>query len=143
MLGYIAQKLTKLFPLIVLASFVWIAIFGVGMSMNAEEEGNMSGCPFAAGEASLCPMGVAEHIATWQQTITVIPKSYRSIILVLFAVLAISVFSKLLHQPKILPTKLSTQSYRRRELELKAFSPLLAAFSDGILNPKIYEPARI
>lgn len=144
MLGHKARKLPKAFPLIVLVSFVWIAFFGVGMDMSTDENGKMSGCPFLASEANFCPMGIAEHIVKWQQTTTVIPRPYADAIFLLFAALAIFSVAKPLQRLKVLlKAKLNILSYRRKELEFRASNPLLVALREGILNPKIYEPAHL
>lgn len=127
----------------VFASFAFASILGVGMSMEMTD-GKMSGCPFMASQATLCQMSVTEHISQWQQAFLGIPTKTDSLAFVVILLAAI-----------ITPfTKLFSQFEKQREFAArllayckthiaKTFNPLLFAFSDGILNPKIYEPAHI
>lgn len=126
------------FSSLLIVSFFGLVVLGLGMGMNVDEKGNMSDCPFMVDQGSLCPMGLFEHIAKWQQAVTVIPRPSANIFL-LFALLAAFSYFKITLQPKILPNKFGARSRARKESELRASNPLLAAFSDGILNPKIYE----
>jgi len=125
----------------VLASFVFMSLFGIGISMEIKD-GQMSSCPFMASEASLCQMSATEHIAQWQQAFLGVPaKSSVLILALLLLVFAIVPFAKPLSQIK--QTEMVARFlFYLRDIANKILDPLLLAFSDGILNPKIYEPAR-
>ena len=88
-------------------------------------------------------MGVTEHIGQWQRAFLSIPTKTN---LLAFALLLLFVFVIPLAKPftKIRQTELVARliSYLKTATT-KIFDPLLLAFSDGILNPKIYETARI
>jgi hypothetical protein len=136
-------KLSENLIIFVLASFAFMSLFGISMGMEARD-GQMSSCPFMASEASLCQMSVTEHISQWQQAFLGIPSKTNFLALALILAAAVLVtFAKSLFQPKKL-TELAARlfAYRKKNL-VRVFDPLLIAFSDGILNPRIYEPAHI
>jgi hypothetical protein len=127
----------------VLASFAFMSLFGMSMGMEARG-GQMSSCPFMASEASICQMSVTEHISQWQQAFLGIPAKTNFLafaVVLLIAILAsfIKPFSQL---KKLTVSAARFLAYRRASFA-KVFDPLLISFSDGILNPKIYEPAYI
>ncbi|MBI3305051.1 hypothetical protein HYZ80_01845 [Candidatus Parcubacteria bacterium] len=127
----------------VLASFAFMSILGMDMSMKPKDD-QMSGCPFMAGQATMCQMGVTEHIAKWQQAFLGIPT--KTNFLAFAAVLLIAILASLIKPfPQLKKLTASTArflAYHKASC-IKVFDPLLIAFSDGILNPKIYEPAHI
>ena len=135
-------KLFKNFIPFVFVSFVFASLFGMGISMEMKD-GQMSSCPFVASQASICQMSVTEHISQWQQAFLGIPTKAN---LPAFALLLLAIFVIPFAKPltKIKQNELAVQliSYFKTAAT-KIFDPLLLAFSDGILNPKIYEPARI
>jgi hypothetical protein len=126
----------------VLASFAFASILGIGMSMEMKDD-QMSSCPFMISQATLCQMSVTEHIAKWQQSLLGIPTktNFLVLVVVLLAVVIIS-FIKL-SQLKALKERAARLFAYQKTYFLEIFDPLLLAFSNGIINPKIYEPARI
>lgn len=129
--------------LLVLASFAFMSILGMGMGMEAKD-GQMSSCPFMADEASICQMSVTEHISQWQQAFLSVPNKTNFLALALILAAAVLItFAKSLFRLKKL-TELAAQlfAYHKEHL-VRVSDPLLIAFSDGILNPKIYEPAQM
>ena len=126
----------------ILASFVFMSLFGIGIGMEMKD-GQMSSCPFTTSQASICQMGVAAHISQWQQAFLGIPTETN---LLALALLLLAVFVIPFAKPftKIKQNELAIRliSYCKTAAT-KIFDPLLLAFSDGILNPKVYEPARI
>lgn len=63
-------NINAVFPAIAIllaSAFLFAAAFSITFGMQTDEHGNMSECPFMSAEAAICPMGVAEHIAKWQQ----------------------------------------------------------------------------
>lgn len=135
-------KLSENLIIFVLASFAFVNILGMGMSMETKD-GQMSGCPFMAGQATMCQMSVTEHIAKWQQAFLGILTKGNFLALVLFLLFLVVIpFTKLFFQIKATKQTAHVSSYRRNTFA-KVFDPLLVAFSDGILNPRIYETAHI
>jgi hypothetical protein len=120
-------------------------ILGMGMSIDMEiADGQMSSCPFMTNEKSMCQMSITQHIALWQQALLGVPtkKNLLSLAIVLLAatlILLAKLFSKIEEL-----TRFASRLFSCRRAHLVKFvDPLLLAFSDGILNPKIYEPNHI
>lgn len=108
-------------------------------SMPTGVNGEMLNCPLMNGSASLCQMNVFEHISQWQKLFTVIQGEN---LFLLF--LASLVF---IHVASFVITKRARDKQKLQRLrnyfywykpEIKLFDKLLAAFSQGIINPKIY-----
>lgn len=141
MLG-LRGKLSENLIIFVLVSFAFMSILGVGIGMEMTD-GQMYSCPFMAGQTAICQMSITEHITQWQEAFLGIPikTNFFVLIIVLLAIVVIS-FAKAFSQLEKL-TELATRlsAYYKAHF-VKIFVPLLIAFSDGILNPKIYEPAR-
>jgi len=114
------------------------------LGMEMEVGGEMSNCPFMASEASICQMSATEHISQWQQTFLGIPSKANFLALALLLAAAVLLtFAKSLSKFKKL-TELAAQLFAHHtEHVVKVFDPLLLAFSDGILKPRIYEPKHI
>lgn len=136
-------KISENLIIFVLVSFVFASVLGVGMSMETTN-GQMSGCPFMASQATLCQMSVTEHISQWQQAFLGVPtKTGLLALLMILIVVVVIPLAKLFSQFEKL-TELAARLFTYHKANLvKIFNPLLLAFSDGILNQKIYEPARI
>ncbi len=132
--------------LIILAglAFVFMSIAGMlltGMSMgmagdtHGDMQGNMAGCPFMLG-ASICHMSLFEHMASWQ-TMFVATGSVSNVLLVLLSVFVFAFFlSKYFFPPPRLFANARLTHAKRRSLRF--LETLDLAFSDGILNPKLF-----
>ena len=84
-------------------------------------------------------MGVAEHIAKWQQLFTaVFSKSdgLAFIILFLFAAVLFIIFVR--RSDVSLLARVLSPPIPKTEPEVKLFNQLVVAFSQGILNPRLY-----
>lgn len=117
----------KLFTLVIIAIFLFSAAFSITFGMQTNEHGDMAGCPFMFEQISICPMGVFEHIAKWQQF---------SAIFLLFAFVLFVVF---IRAQNISPLHLvlSPLVFKNRP-ETKLFNHLVIVFSQGILNSRLY-----
>lgn len=125
----------------VLASFVFMSLFGMGIGMEMKD-GQMSSCPFTASQASICQMSVTEHISQWQHSFLGIPTKINLLILSLLLLSIIIVpFAKSFTKVKQIELAAQLIFYYKTAVT-KILNQLLIAFSDGILNPKIYELAR-
>ncbi len=58
--------------LLVLASFAFMGILGMGMGMEIKE-GQMSDCLFMASQETMCQMSVTEHSTQWQEAFLGVP----------------------------------------------------------------------
>lgn len=120
-----------------LSVFLLTNVFGLlthSQGMNVDQSGKMLGC-FLMGETVVCQINIFEHLSLWQNTFTTILSLFTSAAL-LFA-LAWFIFSR--HdrhrlQRKILPQPFSV--FADPEISLGDY--LRQAFSQGILQPKIY-----
>ena len=135
------MRLTKSKCIIIfleIIAFLVMSFWGL-YSMPMDEHGKVTHCPFMNDSTSLCQMSVTEHIARWQQLFTAIPeKNLLFSALILLTALLMVLFSII---PKI-RDKLLFQRFLhyfyRRKSEINLFNHLLLAFSQGILNPRIY-----
>lgn len=132
------NKISEIIFILMLASFLFTAAFGVAASMEMKD-GQMSACPFMANQASMCDMGIADHIGKWQQAFLGVPakNNVLTLIQLLASALAAIPFIKYFLEIKRPELTVYLRSYFR-ETASKIPNSLLLAFSDGILNPKIY-----
>lgn len=126
-----------------LLAFIAVAFFGMSqtmMGMEKRSDGTMSGCMFS-GQAEICTMTFSEHIAHWQAmfTTTVPQKALAFALLILLAVtfVAVAIFKRNL---LLLYNYYATRwrLYIKQNPNLSLFNPLSEAFSNGLLNPKIF-----
>lgn len=132
------SKLSDNLVLLVLASFAFMNVLGMGIGMEMTD-GLMSPCPFMAGQTTMCQMNIMEHIAQWQQALLGIPT--KANLLALAIVLLVVVITPLVKQFSRLEELIKFASRRfadRTKQAVKVFDPFLLAFSDGIINPRIY-----
>ena len=136
------KKLTHFLLGFALVAFLSVAFFGVSQSMGMEmrDDGTMGGCLFT-GMEEICKMTFTEHLNQWQSmfTTTVTKNVFSGVLLLLLAVVfvAVAIFKRNL---LLLFSYYTTRwrLYIRHNPELSLFNPLREAFSQGILNPKIY-----
>ena len=130
-----------------LVALLSVAFFGASqsmMSMEKRSDGTMGGCLFT-GMEEICKMTLTEHLSQWQSmfTTTAPQKALIFALLLLLAVVfvAIAVFRRNL---LLLFSYYTTRwrLYIRHNPDLSLFNPLREAFSQGILNPKIYYTSR-
>lgn len=132
------HKLSENLILLILTSFVFTSILGIGIGMEMKN-GHMSSCPLTAGQATICRMNITEHIAQWQQAFLGIPTKENALTLavLLLAVVLVLLVKPLFQLGKLTELAARLLAYYKANLA-KVFDPLIIAFSDGILNPKIY-----
>lgn len=128
-----------------LLAFVTVSMFGLSHHMSGmteDENGDMAGCVFT-GKTMLCKMSVIEHISLWQSMFTAMPQeSFMLFALLILLVVVIFVIKNILVRARLSGSgafinKLSL----KKNPDLTLFNPLKEAFSQGILNPKIYDLA--
>lgn len=137
------KKFTRFFLSFALIAFLSVASFGASQSMMRMEkrgDGTMGGCLFT-GMEEICKMTFSKHLSQWQSmfTTTAPQKALAFTLLLLFAVVfvAVAIFKRNL----LLLFSYYTMRWRlyiRQNPELSIFNHLREAFSQGILNPKIY-----
>lgn len=111
-----------------LFTFAAMAVFGAVISMTTGDHMMMPNCPFKTGQLAMCPMDALTHLAGWQQIFAAT---------VPFA-LFLGVFLTIrLRTPE---TQSSPPARLKRSTASHTIVPLalVAAFSHGILHPKLY-----
>lgn len=110
------------------------ATLGMKMIMTMDDGSTeMAGCPFME-TGSLCQMTVAEHLRVWESLfVAVTHPEFLFSLLLIFSVAAF-VRVTLTGPPESLVV---VDRYRRRP-DIALFKPLLFAFSDGIIQSKLY-----
>lgn len=140
------QKLAISFLAFGLFAFLTLSFFGLGhmSGMTENENGDMVGCIFT-GKTMLCKMNVIEHISLWQSMFTAIPQeSLMLLALLILLVAVIFVTKNILAPPRPSNSKaLTKRLYLKEHPDLLLFDPLKEVFSQGILNPKIYDFATL
>lgn len=137
-----AKKWSRFLLVLGLVAFLAVLLSGPSHSMGMEKQsdGTMSGCLFI-GMDELCAMTSAEHLAAWQSMFaaTAPQKALVFSLLILFALIFVFV---LVHTRRLfLPWSdyiIHFRLYIRHNPHLSLFDPLKEAFSQGLLNPKIY-----
>lgn len=135
------SQIPKVFVFFAIAAFLAVGILGLskfGMPTNAD--GQMENCPFMnmGGGSVVCKMTPFEHMATWQSMFTSLPLKDIFVLasLLLLVVVAVFLTKKLWGSHELELVSLHRQRFRDKTFF--AHSPLLEAFSNGILNPKLF-----
>ena len=123
----------------VIGVFLFIATFSLAFGVQVDEHGNMSNCPFTSGQTAVCPMGITEHIARWQQLfIMASPESnvFASLIFMSLTFIFLTLVIRVLNfsSPKLALSPPVTKNKR----ETKLFDQFVKAFSQGIIHPRLY-----
>lgn len=123
--------------LLVLFTFVFISLFGMNLTMNMSKDGKMSNCPFMSNSSSVCQMSASDHMQKWHQMFAATLTQTGSLLL-LYVAFFISLAYSLTQFTLAPPLAQIFQRYKKEHPDIQTFNPLLLAFSDGILHPKIY-----
>ena len=123
----------KRVTLVLILAFIFSVSFGMA-TMDMDENGNMTDCPFSDAVA-ICPMSFVEHITTFQSVFAAIPSKTILSIVISLASLIILYFK--------LDPRIYSPPVRLRSSVINSFDPpilnkLLLAISDGIVQPKLY-----
>lgn len=134
----LSQNVHSFFIWALLLVFVLVGFLGVGYSgMAIDAKGEMSLCPLM-GVSTFCRMNPLEHISTWQKMFVAFPQK-DILILLLLALWSISaIFALRYVQRFYLAVPAFCFSISRRAGVPPMCRLLQEAFSDGILNPKIF-----
>src|SRR3989344_5522780 len=107
--------------------------------MGINEDGTMSGCLFN-GRTEICDMAFFEHISIWQGIFSATQNTDFINLLSLIILLSVSIATATTNQnlASLLRLFNTRKLYILKSLNLH-FNYLKKAFSQGILEPKIYE----
>ena len=136
--AFLPQNLTKILLALGIVAFLLVGFFGVGLSgIHMGSLGQeMPGCP-VMGMTVVCQMDPLEHIAAWQSMfVSALPNGILNVLAVLLAFLFFAFLKK---DGRFLPLASSPKTIQvpRRVISIIR-NPLADAFSNGILNPKIF-----
>ena len=133
----VRDNVKKVVLSLIVASFVFGGFFGAShLGMDSKMTGGQMGpCPFMPGVA-ICNMSPLQHVAAAQAMFNVLPQQ-NDILLLLLSLLASIIAAAVLSKSFLEPPKTILPRFVPRK-EYVPFSPLLEAFSNGILNPKVF-----
>lgn len=120
-------------------SVLWVLLFGFSQfGMNMDMQDGMINCPFMPGHSAvICQMNPLEHIQEWQNMFIALPMSVISILI--FVILLLFVLKRFKFWDTLqIPEISNFYSKFSFSDNFKAFNPLQEAFSQGILNPKLF-----
>ncbi len=126
-------RIVTLFGVVSLLLIGSSGIFHSGMDMQSGKA--MGNCPFMPGMTALCNMSPLEHVAAWQSMFTT-TAAESALTLILLLIFAAIVFVYSLRR-ELYPEPRAPLLYRKLAVVL-CRSPLQEAFSNGILNPKVF-----
>lgn len=131
---HLYKKLNKFIVVLGMVAFLgmgFLTLVYVGISMEAGKEMPALKCPFMSGEMSICNMGPLDHVSIWQSLFSnfILP-----VLLIVFIVQRHYLMSMIAIKTS---TTRSFAVYRDRSSDITP-TALSLAFSQGILNPKIY-----
>lgn len=117
--------------------FGFVALFGLTLSMQTDDYGMMSDCPFMSEHTVACSMDIVDHIAQWQSLLSAIVSPYST--LAMFAALALIIAAIIVAtRAPTLWAGSSLSPPHHQTPESKMFSGLVRAFARGILHPRLY-----
>lgn len=128
----------KTIKIFLVLSVFWMLLFGL-FAVGGDVADPTQKCPFSNHSMVICQMNPTEHIQEWQSMFTMLPvQSAALALLALFAFFVICKF-KLWNRVSLPdPALVHSQRHRIRSADFHIFDPLKDAFSNGILNPKVF-----
>lgn len=119
---------------IALTAVFVVSFAGLLMSQNKYSYGMIAPCPLMQDHLTMCPLSIAEHIAKWQQMLTV-PVDAKDILLLLASV---AVFSIVLKKGSRLESPPNKRILFLRNSICLLFDHLRVALSRGKIQPLFY-----
>lgn len=129
--------LKQFLPLAILV-LVLLAFLGAGyLGMPQDTTGQMSSCPIM-GAVALCEMSPLVHMAKWQNLFSALPERGGAMFLaiVVLSLSMIFLLRRARYSPGLFVVPLWALGSKAVSIPIP--STLQEAFSDGILNPKIF-----
>ncbi len=139
-----SRILIKIIFAIIILVFLTFSIFGLIASMNSMRMdsnglGTMNDCFFGL-QGHVCNMTLAQHISIWQGISAMSLQNVVSLDLLMLGIMAILLVATLGRNLFFESRKLTLQYhlYTKQNLHILPLNYLQEAFSQGILNSKIY-----
>ncbi len=122
-------------------AFLWISVIGLFYHMNEmKADGTAGGCLLNE-QLEVCNMNFSEHIILWQKMFTILPRETKLLSLFVLAILLAALI--VLRQKFLREFSRRVASfwklYIQQHPQINLFNFIEEEFSQGILNPKIYE----
>ena len=132
------KNILRVFLLTFVLSFIIISNLGLNLSMNIDKQGHVTHCPFMNDKDNVCPMTFSEHLLRWEEmfTATMKSKAFQSYLFVFLV--AVLYFIHQRSHTKQSNSDITYKYYKDRHKDSLLFNYLTLAFSDGIINPKLY-----
>ncbi len=130
---------SMLFTVAVIAVMVFAFAGVLGPAhIGMMEDSGMHTCPFM--QTAVCGMDAIGHISEWQTLFVSIVQASASTVMMLLVAIGALVSFVLFAPQKVLevPAFSRVRLRQRRALQSSIVSPLLAALSQGVLNPKTF-----
>jgi hypothetical protein len=130
--------------MLAMVSFLWISMFSLFYhTSDMGSDGMASSCLFGGEKVSLCTMSFSEIISLWQGSFVGLAQetgSLSSVLLLIILAVAIVFVRNLLYEfsERIFSRRIL---YIKQHFQINFFNYLKEAFSQGTLNPKVYELA--
>ena len=117
--------------------FIFIALFGLNLSMMTSNHDMMPGCPFMNNETALCTMSLLEHFSQWQKIFaTVIVSEIFIFTILLFFTITIFTYLRFFEYWHFLTGKNLRYKIHLPEYNLHLY--IKKIFSQGILHSKLF-----
>ena len=126
---------------LLLTTFLIVTLLGPmhAMKMPVDQNGHMTGCMFSG--TAICTMTPLEHFAAWQAMFSATLANSTStflLLLLLALVLLVRIVGTLPFKEPANRQAVRQRLYARHTLAFAYANSLQEAFSQGILNPKVY-----
>lgn len=136
------KKFGRFLLVLGLIALISVAFFGASqaMGMKQRSDGTMSGCLFD-GKAEICIMSFSQHLSNWQGMFAATTPEKINVLALLALIAALFAAVALLRRHVLSLLNYYANRWRfyiKQNSLLVIFNPLQEAFSQGILNPKIY-----
>lgn len=133
------KKFIKITFALIAVSFVWFGTFSLLLHMNQMEQYfQMSDCLFD--QAEVCGMSISEHLSSWQSAFTTLPQNIYLINLLVLTLLSVLIVAFWRNSLFEFFDHIASrfELYIKQHPQINLFNFLREAFSQGILNSKIY-----
>lgn len=138
------KKIKNALALFGLFAFVFTSIFGFWLmaDMGKGEAGSMKACIFT-GKTMMCKMDITEHINTWRNLFLAITSKIGNALLILL-LLSVTLLIGIAYSRRKLHSLRSAvlgRLYILQHPDIALFDKIKQSFSQGLIQPKIFESA--
>ena len=138
---FFIKRVARMLLCIGLLAFFFLGFLGLGHFGMTDSAGQMSNCHLIMGIATLCQMNLLEHITAWQNLFVAdLQKDAFTLLAALLLSLLFTLSIQYLRVAQKIPQLINVRhQYAYLKIATPDTStPLHDAFSNGILNPKLF-----